>query len=81
MKCGRRCDGEYRAVVEPQTFTAPGRKVAVAVSLMKCDVCGDVMYSPEQMDRARNAVHAAIRTRENLLAIRRTLGRRSRSAR
>jgi HTH-type transcriptional regulator/antitoxin MqsA len=68
MKCGRRCDGEYREVVEFQTFKVRGREVTVPVSLMKCDACGDVMYSPEQMDRAQNAVYAEIRRRENLLA-------------
>ncbi len=78
MKCGRRCDGEYREVIEPQTFKVRGREVTVSVSLLKCDACGDVMYSPEQVDRAQNAVLAGIRPR--VQAIRRTLGRRSRSA-
>jgi HTH-type transcriptional regulator/antitoxin MqsA len=68
MKCGRRCDGEYREAVEFQTFKVRGREVTVPVSLMKCGACGDVMYSPEQMDRAHNAVYAEIRRRENLLA-------------
>lgn len=67
MKCGRRCDGEYREVVEPQTFKVRGREVTVPVSLMKCDVCGDTLYSPEQMDRAQNAVYAEIRRREHLI--------------
>lgn len=65
MKCGRRCDGEYREVIEPQTFKVRGREVTVPVSLLKCDACGDVMYSPEQVDRAQNAVYAEIRKREN----------------
>ncbi|HST57193.1 MAG TPA: type II TA system antitoxin MqsA family protein [Longimicrobium sp.] len=68
MKCGRRCDGEYGEVVEPQAFKVRGREVTVPVSLMKCDACGDIMYSPEQMDRAQKAVYAEIRRRENLLA-------------
>ncbi|HYW12709.1 MAG TPA: type II TA system antitoxin MqsA family protein [Longimicrobium sp.] len=67
MKCGRRCEGRYREVVEPQTFKVRGREVTVPVSLMKCDACGDIMYSPEQMDLAQNAVYAEIRSRENLL--------------
>lgn len=68
MKCGRRCDGEYREVIEPQTFKVRGREVTVPVALLKCGACGDVMYSPEQADRAQNAVYTEIRRRENLLA-------------
>lgn len=67
MKCGRRCDGEYREVIEPQTFKVRGREVTVPVALLKCDACGDVMYSPEQAERAQNAVYTEIRRRENLL--------------
>jgi HTH-type transcriptional regulator / antitoxin MqsA len=79
MKCGR-CAGEYREVVEPQTFRVRGRQVTVPVTLLRCDGCGDVLYSPEQADRAQQAVYAEIRRRENLLApaeiaaIRKTLG-------
>jgi HTH-type transcriptional regulator/antitoxin MqsA len=80
MKCGRRCEGEYREVVEPQTFRVRGRQVTVPVALLRCDACGDVLYSPEQVERAQDQVYAEIRRRENLLspaeiaAIRRGLG-------
>ncbi len=80
MKCGRKCHGEYREVVEPQTFRVRGRQVTLPVALMKCDGCGDILYSPEQVDQAQLAVQAEIRRRENLLspaeitAIRRGLG-------
>ena len=80
MKCGRRCDGEYREVVEPQTFKVRGRQVTIPVALLRCDACGDVLYSPEQVDRAQEQVYAEIRRRENLLSpaeiasIRRGLG-------
>jgi HTH-type transcriptional regulator / antitoxin MqsA len=80
MKCGRSCEGEYREVSEPQTFRVRGREVTMPVALMKCDACGDILYSPEQVDRAQEKVYAEIRRRENLLApdeimsIRRGLG-------
>lgn len=60
MKCGRRCEGEYREVVEPQRFEVRGRDVTVLVALLKCYACGDVMYSPEQMDRVQRAVYAQV---------------------
>jgi HTH-type transcriptional regulator/antitoxin MqsA len=80
MKCGRSCEGEYREVTEPQTFKVRGRVVTVPVAMMKCDTCGEIMYSPEQVDRAQETINAEIRRRENLLApgevaaIRGTLG-------
>lgn len=80
MKCGRRCDGEYREVIEPQTFKVRGRQVTVPVALLRCDACGDVLYSPEQAERAQQQVYEEIRRRENLLSpaeiasIRRALG-------
>lgn len=79
MKCGR-CDGEFREVVEPQTFKVRGRRVTVPVALLRCDGCGDILYSPAQADKAQQTVYAEIRRRENLLApgevaaIRGTLG-------
>jgi HTH-type transcriptional regulator / antitoxin MqsA len=79
MKC-ERCGDKYRDVTEPQTFRVRGRQVTVPVTLLRCAGCGDVLYSPEQAERAQQAVYAEIRRRENLLApaeiaaIRRTLG-------
>src|SRR5687768_16682456 len=80
MKCGRSCEGEYREVTEPQTFKVRGRMVTVPVAALKCDACGEIMYSPEQVDRAQEVIYAEVRRRENLLApgevaaIRGTLG-------
>jgi HTH-type transcriptional regulator / antitoxin MqsA len=68
MKCGRRCDGEYREVTEPQSFKVRGRQVTVPVTLLRCDACGDVLYTPEQAERAQEQVYTEIRRRENLLS-------------
>jgi YgiT-type zinc finger domain-containing protein len=60
MKCGR-CEGEYREVIEPRTFKVRGRRVTVPVAGLRCDGCGEILYTPEQADRAQLAACAEIR--------------------
>lgn len=62
------CGGTARVVRERDEIRIGSRSATVLAEGFRCDSCGEVYYTPDQMDAAMRSASDAIRSQEDLLA-------------
>jgi len=61
------CEGPMKRVRERVEFPVRSRNVAVEIERSRCTECGEILYSPEQMDAAQRAASDELRRQDGLL--------------
>lgn len=62
------CGGTARLIRERDEIRIGSRSATVLAEGFRCDNCGEVYYTPDQMDAAMRSASDAIRSQEDLLA-------------
>lgn len=66
MKCSH-CGGHYEEVTEARVIHFPKRSATVDATFLRCSGCGDVVWTPAQVEGARLCASVKIRQKEGLL--------------
>jgi HTH-type transcriptional regulator/antitoxin MqsA len=61
------CDGTLSQVTEKAEISLGQRSAVVDVTRSRCNDCGEIFYTPDQMDAAQRAVAEELRHQEGLL--------------